>query len=59
MPNSLESRVSALETQDATTTPCPVLIYEEGVPMPELPPGDGVVILLPNNHREDKPHGNP
>ena len=55
---SLDARITALETQDATT-PSRVVIYEPGADPPELPPGDGVVILLPNNHREDKPNGNP
>lgn len=55
---SLETRIAALETQDATTINR-VILYEPGEPLPELPAGDGVFFLLPNNHREDNPHGNP
>jgi len=55
---SLDNRITALETQDATTTNR-VILYEPGEPLPELPPGDDAIFLLPANHREDRPHGNP
>lgn len=55
---SLDARITALETQDATTINR-VILYEPGEPLPELPAGDGVVILLPNNHREDNHHAQP
>ncbi len=58
MPPSLEARVSALETQDATTLNR-VIIYEPGEPLPEIPAGDGVVFLIPDNHREATHYGNP
>ena len=55
---SLDARITALETQPATTLNR-VILYEPGADPPAIPPGDGGVILMPNNHREDKPHGNP
>lgn len=50
---SLESRLDALETQ-ASPDPARVIIYEVGGQAPEIPPGDGTFILLPDNGRGDQ-----
>lgn len=55
---SLDARITALETQDATTINR-VILYEPGEPLPELPAGDGVVILLPDNGRGGDRHAQP
>lgn len=50
---SLEQRLADLEQagdEDANR----VIIYVIGAELPELPPGDGTFILLPDNGRDDQ-----
>lgn len=49
---SLESRLTALETQAGAEDTNRVILYEPGEELPELPAGDDVFIRLPDNHRE-------
>ncbi len=56
MPN-LENRLARLEA--ATTAEVGrIIIYKDGEE-PEIPTGDGVFFLLPDNHREDNHHAQP
>ena len=55
---SLESRLASLEAA-TTTDGSRVIIYQPGEPLPEIPPGDGVVILLPDNGRGGDRHAQP
>ena len=49
---SLEQRIADLE-QAGADEGGKVIIYQPGHP-PELPPGDGTFILLPDNGRDDQ-----
>lgn len=56
---ALRRRVDRLETGEDLAAAGAVVIYEPGESEEEIrariPPGAATVILLPNNHRDDRP----
>ena len=52
---SLESRLTALETQASAEDTNRVVLYEVGTE-PVLPDLEGTVFLLPDNHRQEATH---
>jgi hypothetical protein len=57
--DGITRRLDRLETDQAATPSGAVVIYEPGESEEEIrariPPGAATVILLPNNHRDDRP----